>query len=168
MVQLALRFRALSHDTRFCFEQVGAWRDRIVICTGKYGPNIPLVKAFLDGGAKAVIAPTLEPFETRRSTGEGLNGDGEGVDSDDGRFVIEDEEEEPEPASPDGSDWEDNDDRIENRFENQEREEKDIASFVGVLYDALFGEGSGAETALQHALETHPKQHYRCHLPNLS
>lgn len=150
--------------------QVGAWRDRIVICTGRYGPHAALVKAFLDGGAKAIIAPTLEPFESRRSTGDGQTGDGEGADSDDGRFVIEDEEEEEaEPVSPDGSDWEDSEvDKLENGFDSQEKEEKDIASMVAVLYDALFGEGLGAEAALQHALDSHPKQHYRCHVPHLT
>ncbi|CAM6093593.1 unnamed protein product [Calypogeia fissa] len=149
---------------------VGAWRDRIVICTGRFGPHAALVKAFLDGGAKAVIAPTLEPLETRRTSGDGPTGDGDGAESDDGRFVIEDEEEEEtEPVSPDGSDWEDSEmDKLENSFESQEKEEKDLASMLGVLYDALFGEGLGAEAALQLALDSHPKQHYRCHVSHNS
>ncbi|KAG6554512.1 hypothetical protein Mapa_003891 [Marchantia paleacea] len=148
---------------------VGGWRDRIVICTGRYGPPAALVKAFLDSGAKAVIVPAVDPLEMHRNFCDGKVGDNEGVDNDDGRFVIEDEddEEEAEPSSP-GSDWEDSDfDKMDSNFESQEREEKDLASFVGTLYDALFRDGLGAEAALQHALEAHVKQQYRCHLPHV-
>ncbi|KAL3687976.1 hypothetical protein R1sor_014285 [Riccia sorocarpa] len=42
---------------------VGGWRNRIVICTGRYGPPAALVKAFLDSGAKAVITPSADPPE---------------------------------------------------------------------------------------------------------
>ncbi|KAL3676501.1 hypothetical protein R1sor_026449 [Riccia sorocarpa] len=70
-----------------------------------------------------------------------------------------------EPSSP-GSDWEDSDlDKLDSSFESQEREEKDLASFISTLYDALFRDGLGVEAALEHALEAHVKQQYRCHLP---
>ncbi|KAL3700629.1 hypothetical protein R1sor_018651 [Riccia sorocarpa] len=65
-----------------------------------------------------------------------------------------------------GSDWEDSDlDKLDSSFESQEREEKDLASFISTLYDALFRDGLGIEAALEHALEAHVKQQYRCHLP---
>ncbi|KAA8520041.1 hypothetical protein F0562_014285 [Nyssa sinensis] len=47
--------------------QVGAWRDRIIICTGTYGPSSTLIKAFLDSAAKAVICPSAEPREMQLS-----------------------------------------------------------------------------------------------------
>lgn len=50
-------------------------------------------------------------------------------------------------------------------MERQEAEEKDLAAFVGVIYDALFRQGLGIETALQLAMEVHPKQHYKCIMP---
>ncbi|CAI5466949.1 unnamed protein product [Closterium sp. Yama58-4] len=34
-----------------------SWRDRIIVCTGQQGPPSALIDAFLDTGAKAVIAP---------------------------------------------------------------------------------------------------------------
>ncbi|CAI7822704.1 unnamed protein product [Closterium sp. NIES-53] len=34
-----------------------SWRDRIIVCTGQQGPPTALINAFLDTGAKAVIAP---------------------------------------------------------------------------------------------------------------
>lgn len=53
--------KSLNHDGNL---QVGAWRDRIIIYTGLYGPFPALIKAFLDSGAKAVICASTEPHET--------------------------------------------------------------------------------------------------------
>jgi len=47
---------------------VGAWRDRIIICTGTYGPTPALIKAFIDSGAKAVICSSAEPQEMQLTT----------------------------------------------------------------------------------------------------
>lgn len=127
------------------------------------------MKAFLDAGAKAVIASSVEP-DTQIPNGGDLTPVGRqdtDAASDAGRFVIADDEEEDEdePCSP-GSDWEDSDaDRREGRMERQQVEEKELGAFVGALYDALFRQGSSAEAALQLALETHPKHHYKCMLP---
>ncbi|XAR53777.1 Phospholipase A(1) [Bertholletia excelsa] len=46
----------------------GAWRERIIICTGTYGPTPALIKAFIDSGAKAVICPSTEPEEMHLTT----------------------------------------------------------------------------------------------------
>jgi len=148
--------------------QVGAWRDRLVFCTGRQGPPGSLVKAFLDAGAKAVIVSSNET-DTQTASGGDITPvrRREADESSEGRFVIaDDEDSEDEPNSPE-SDWEDSDfERQEGRMERQEVEEKDLAAFVGVLYDALFRQALGAESALQLALDAHPKQHYKCLLPH--
>ncbi|KAF5728594.1 phospholipase A I [Tripterygium wilfordii] len=68
---------------------VGAWRDRIIICTGTYGPAPSLVKAFLNSGAKTVICPSAEPRETELTV---LQGTGELDGLENGRFEIGEEE----------------------------------------------------------------------------
>ncbi|PQQ16021.1 phospholipase A I isoform X2 [Prunus yedoensis var. nudiflora] len=89
---------------------VGAWRDRIIICTGTYGPTPTLVKSFLDCGAKAVICSSGQPPESQLTT---LHGSAEFSAFENGKFEIGEEEaeddvedEEAEPSSP-VSDWED-------------------------------------------------------------
>ncbi|XP_058093456.1 phospholipase A I isoform X2 [Magnolia sinica] len=152
-----------SDDVRW---MVGAWRDRIIICTGKCGPAPSLVKAFLDSGAKAVISSSAEPPEMHPSVFHGL-ADFNGMEN--GRFVIGDEDaedEEPEPASP-VSDWEDSDpEKAEHPSSCRDDDEEDLSSFICLLYDALFREGARMDVALQHALSSHPKLRYTCHLPN--
>ncbi|KAG0472481.1 hypothetical protein HPP92_017027 [Vanilla planifolia] len=94
-----------SEDVRW---MVGAWRDRIVICTGKCSPAPSLIKAFLDSGAKAVIASSIEPPDAESVARHGA---GEYGDFQNGKFVIGDEDAEDtdiEPPSP-TSDWEDSD-----------------------------------------------------------
>ncbi|KAL5972699.1 Phospholipase A I [Asimina triloba] len=148
-----------SDDVRLMNVQVGAWRDRIIICTGKCGPAPNLIKAFLDLGAKAVIASSAEPPEMQPRMFHGL-ADFNGTEN--GRFEIgdeeaEDEEQEPEPASP-MSDWEDSDvEKTEHMSTYWDDEEEDLSLFVCVLYDALFREGARVDVALQHALSSHPK-----------
>ncbi|XP_077219901.1 phospholipase A I-like protein isoform X2 [Tasmannia lanceolata] len=155
-----------SDDVRW---MVGAWRDRIIICTGKCGPTPSLVKAFLDSGAKAVISSSIEHPETQSMVFHGT-GNFNGVD--DGRFVIgdeeaEEEEPEPEPASP-MSDWEDSDpEKCDHLTSWRDDDEEDLSRFVCLLYDALFREGAKVDSALQHALGSHPKLRYTCHLPSI-
>lgn len=147
---------------------VGAWRDRIIICTGKYGLSPNLVKAFLDSGAKAVVSSSIEPPDTQSIA---LLANGEYNASENGKFVIGDDEvedEEPEPVSP-VSDWEDSDleksgDHLMNWLED---DEEDLSQFVCVLYESLFQDGARVDVALQQALRFHPKLRYTCHLPNL-
>lgn len=140
---------------------------------GKQGPPATVVKAFLEAGAKAVIVSAAEQAANGAA---GLTPEGrrhtEDLAHDAGRFVIgeedEDEDADSEPESSPESDWEDSDfERTEKHMERQEVEERDLAAFVGVIYDALFRQGLGVDTALQLALEAHPKQHYKCILPTV-
>ncbi|GLT52606.1 hypothetical protein SLA2020_259380 [Shorea laevis] len=146
---------------------VGAWRDRIIICTGTYGPTPNLIKAFLDSGAKAVICPSTEPQETSLTSCPG-SGDFNVLEN--GRFEIGEEEaedEEVELTSP-ASDWEDsetekNGDRSTSFWDNEE----ELSRFVCQLYDSLFREGASVDVAMQNALASHRKLRYSCHLPNI-
>ncbi|XVF26007.1 hypothetical protein REPUB_Repub13aG0263100 [Reevesia pubescens] len=144
---------------------VGAWRDRIIICTGTYGPTANLIKAFLDSGAKAVICPTAEPQDVS------VNVSGEYNVQEIGRFEIgeEDAEEEEAELSP-LSDWEDSDlekngDHHSTGFRDEEEEE--LSRFVCQLYDSVFREGTRVDVALKNALAFYRKLRYSCHLPNV-
>ncbi|XP_030968932.1 phospholipase A I [Quercus lobata] len=146
---------------------VGAWRDRIIICTGTCGPNSGLIKALLDSGAKAVICSSTEPPETQITT---FHGSGELNIFENGKFEIGDEEaedEEAEPASP-VSDWEDSD--LEKSGDHAtsfwEEDEEELSQFVCELYDSLFRDGASVDVALQHALGAHRRLRYSCHLPS--
>ncbi|XP_060973260.1 phospholipase A I isoform X1 [Cannabis sativa] len=147
---------------------VGAWRDRIIICTGMYGLTASLIKAFLDSGAKAVICSSVEPPETQPLT---WNESGEFSNYENGKFEIgeeEGEDEETEPVSP-ISDWEDSDpekngDRCTGIWDTDEEE---MSQFVCQLYDSLFREGANVDVALHHALASHRKLRYSCHLPTI-
>ncbi|MQM16527.1 hypothetical protein Taro_049485, partial [Colocasia esculenta] len=154
-----------SEDIRW---MVGAWRDRIVVCTGMYGPTPTLVKAFLDSGAKAVVCSSVEPPNAHPSS---CNGTGEYDGVENGRFVIGDEdaedEEAGEPASP-VSDWEDSDpEKADQSVKWKDSDEEELSKFVSLLYDMLYREGARIDVALQHALRSHPKLRYSCHLPNI-
>ncbi|KAH7298485.1 hypothetical protein KP509_25G046000 [Ceratopteris richardii] len=152
----------IAEDVRW---MAGAWRDRILICTGKYGPPANLVKAFLDVGAKAVIASSLELpggqlFDTDMAATASLR------DRPSGPFVIgeEDDEEEREVTTPD-SDWEEGDfERCEQRVKRQEKEEGELASFMTSLYTAVYRDGISVDHALLQALERHPRLHFQCHM----
>ncbi|PKA45653.1 LRR repeats and ubiquitin-like domain-containing protein [Apostasia shenzhenica] len=138
---------------------VGAWRDRIVICTGKCGPAPSLVKAFLDSGAKAVIASSADPPDAESVA---LHGAGEYGDFENGKFVIGDEEaddNEEQPPSP-SSDWEDSDAEIARSVDMNEVDEEELSGFVRDLYDVLFRDGATVNAALSHALHSNPKLRY--------
>ncbi|KAF7149753.1 hypothetical protein RHSIM_Rhsim02G0110400 [Rhododendron simsii] len=147
---------------------VGAWRDRIIICTGTYGPTPALIKAFIDSGAKAVICSSAEPQEMQLTTFQG-SGDYNALEN--GKFEIGEEEvedEEAEPASP-RSDWEDSEpersgDRSAGLWDDDEEE---LSQFVCQLYDSLFRDGERVDVALQHALASHRKLRFSCHLPTM-
>ncbi|GAB4830903.1 Phospholipase A I [Ancistrocladus abbreviatus] len=149
---------------------VGAWRDRIVICTGRYGPNQPLIKAFLDSGVKAIICPSIEPPEMQLTTFHGSRN----FDLlENGKFEIGEEEAEdeeaPQPPSP-VSDWEDID--LEKSGEQSsksfwDQEEEELSGFVCQLYDSLFREGASVRLSLQNALASHRKLRYSCHLSRM-
>ncbi|XP_052183412.1 phospholipase A I isoform X2 [Diospyros lotus] len=149
---------------------IGAWRDRIIICTGTYGPIPALIKAFLDSGAKAVICPSAEPQEMQTTT---FHGSGDFTALENGKFEIgeeEVEEEEAEPGSP-RSDWEDSEPEKtgERSMPYWGDDEEELSQFVCQLYDSLFREGAPVDVALQHALASHRKLlRYSCHLPNVS
>ncbi|RAL44858.1 hypothetical protein DM860_003617 [Cuscuta australis] len=149
---------------------VGAWRDRIIIFTGIYGPTQSLIKAFLDSGAKAVICPSAEPDETQSST---FHGSGEFNAVENGRFEIGDEEmedeeeEDSEPSSP-GSDWEDSDPERNGRANNNsiwDDDEGKLCHFMCELYNSLFQGGSRIDDALKLSLASHRTLRYSCHLP---
>ncbi|KFK40639.1 hypothetical protein AALP_AA2G022800 [Arabis alpina] len=158
---------------------VGAWRERIILFSGTFGPTQAVIKAFLDSGAKAVIGPSTEPQETPLITSQGSS---EYNIGENGKFEIgeeEDEEEEDEgaerehsePPTP-TSDWEDSDHEKTNRDENKcsglwEDEEEEVSEFVCQLYDLLFRENLRVDVALQKALASHRKLRYTCHLPNV-
>ncbi|KAG5246764.1 phospholipase [Salix suchowensis] len=148
---------------------VGAWRDRIIICTGTYGPTPTLIKAFLDSGAKAVICPSAEPLEMPVTLVK--YGSGEFNVLENGRFEIgeeEAEEEEAEPTSP-VSDWEDSD--AEKHGDCSvgfwDDDEEGLSQFICKLYDSLFQEGARVDAALQNALASHRRLRYLCHLPSI-
>ncbi|XP_050233000.1 phospholipase A I isoform X2 [Mercurialis annua] len=146
---------------------VGAWRDRIIICTGMFGPIPTLIKAFLDSGAKAVISPSAEPPEIPVTS----HGSEDFHVPENGKFEIGDEEaedEETEPASP-RSDWEDSD--LEKNGDLcvgfWDDEEEELSQFVCRLYDSLFQEGAKVDVALQNALASHRRLRYSCHLSSI-
>ncbi|KAJ6893002.1 phospholipase A I isoform X2 [Populus alba x Populus x berolinensis] len=130
---------------------VGAWRDRIIICTGAHGPMPTLIKAFLDSGAKAVICPSVEPLEIPVTL---VHGSGEYNVLENGRFEIG--EEEAEPTSP-VSDWEDSDPEKngDHSIGFWDDDEEELSQFVCKLYDLLFRVGARVDVALQNALAVH-------------
>ncbi|CAI9756592.1 unnamed protein product [Fraxinus pennsylvanica] len=146
---------------------IGAWKDRIIISTGIYGPIRALIKAFLDSGAKAVICPSSEPEETQLTS---IYGSGEFGTFENGKFEIGEEEaedEETDPASP-TSDWEDSEPEKngERSMPFWDDDEKELSQFVCALYDSLF-QGSGrVDVAFQNALASHRRLRYSCHLPS--
>ncbi|XP_038690686.1 phospholipase A I isoform X2 [Tripterygium wilfordii] len=150
---------------------VGAWRDRIIICTGTDGPAPSLVKAFLDSGAKAVICPSAEPRETELTV---LQGAGEFNGLENGRFEIGEEEAENEENVEEErgnpvSDWEDSDrdEKGELSMGFWEDDEEELSQFICQLYDSLFREAMTVDLALQNALASHRKLRYSCHLPSM-
>lgn len=147
---------------------IGAWRERIIICTGTYGPTPPVVKAFLDSGAKAVVCPSAEPREMSLTS---FHGSGEFNVVENGRFEIGEEEaedEDVEPSSP-VSDWEDSEPEKsgEHLMGVWDDEEEELSQFICHLYDFLFREGARVDAALQKALASHRKLRYICHLPGI-
>uniref|UniRef100_A0A0D9WZK0 Patatin n=1 Tax=Leersia perrieri TaxID=77586 RepID=A0A0D9WZK0_9ORYZ len=145
---------------------VGAWRERIIVCSGKYGLAHGLVKAFMDSGAKAVISSSIEPPDSQAIVSHGMDTNGS---LENGKFVIADDEaseSDPEPASP-TSDWEDSDAEKNGERSKDFDDEEYMAQFICFLYDKLFREGVTVDTALQQALRSHPKLKYICHLPHV-
>ncbi|KAK4753266.1 hypothetical protein SAY87_022064 [Trapa incisa] len=151
---------------------VGAWRDRIIICTGMYGPTPTLIKAFLDSGAKAVVCPSAEPPpESQNATFNSWDLDYlENGKFEIGEEEVEEDEEEAEPASS-VSDWEDSDTGggKENHQTHKgfwDDDEAELSQFVCQLYDLMFREGATIEVALRRALASHRNLRYICHLPS--
>ncbi|XP_038894620.1 phospholipase A I isoform X2 [Benincasa hispida] len=146
---------------------VGAWRDRIIFCTGTYGPTPALIRAFLDSGAKAVICSSNEPPETQSATFQA--GDYDTMEN--GKFEIGEEEGEDDGAelSSPVSDWEDSEaEKIGNySLDAWDDDEGELSQFVCHLYDSLFRERASVNAALLHALASHRKLRYTCHLPGV-
>ncbi|KAL6200997.1 hypothetical protein ACLB2K_024712 [Fragaria x ananassa] len=146
---------------------VGAWRDRIIICTGTNGPTPTLIKAFLDSGAKAVISSSIQPQETQLTFGSTDFSVLEKFEIGEEEEAEEDkvEDEATEPESP-VSDWEDSEnENLSLGFGDDDEEE--VSQFVCHLYDSLFREGASVDVALRHALASHRKLRYTCHLPSI-
>ncbi|CAI0468244.1 unnamed protein product [Linum tenue] len=149
----------------------GAWRDRIIICTGTYGPSQTLNKAFLDSGAKAVVCPSADPMDIPVTAVSGSAGDLNSLEN--GKFEIgEDEEaesEEVEPPSPAASDWDSDADRgcSANSMGFWDDDEDRLSQFLSQLYDLLFREGMSVDVALRTALASHRRLRYSCHLPGI-
>lgn len=86
-----------------------------------------------------------------------------------GKFEIgedEGEDDDAEPSSP-ISDWEDSDaEKIGNfSLDIWDDDEGELSLFVCDLYDSLYREGANVNAALHHALASHRKLRYACHLP---
>ncbi|CAL1397776.1 unnamed protein product [Linum trigynum] len=149
----------------------GAWRDRIIICTGTYGPSQTLTKAFLDSGAKAVVCPSADPMDIPVTAVSGSAGDLNSLEN--GKFEIgEDEEaesEEVEPPSPAASDWDSDAERVcnANSMGFWDDDEDRLSQFLSQLYDLLFREGMSVDVALRTALASHRRLRYSCHLPGI-
>ncbi|KAK1557151.1 hypothetical protein Q3G72_019057 [Acer saccharum] len=145
---------------------IGAWRERIIIFTGMYGPTPALLKALLDSGAKAVICPSAEPQEMPLTT---FHGSGEFRFQENGKFEIgedEAEDEDIDSTSP-MSDWEDSepDKSVDHMMGLWDDDEEELSQFICLFYDLLFRDGTGVDTALQNALASHRKLRYVCHRP---
>lgn len=126
-----------------------------------------MIKAFLDSGAKAVISSSIQPQETQLTFGSTDFSVLEKFEIGEEEEAEEDkvEDEATEPESP-VSDWEDSEN--ENRsigFGDDDEEE--VSQFVCHLYDSLFREGASVDVALRHALASHRKLRYTCHLPSI-
>lgn len=153
-------------DVRWMF---GAWRDRIIICTGMRGPPQTLINALLDSGAKAVISSAEQPEMQIK----GFNGSGEMNYLETEKFEIGEDEgdEEYEATEPTSSvsDWEDGEAErgVEHSAGFWDDEEEELSQFMCRLYDALFREGAKVDAALQLALASNRKLRYSCHLPGL-
>ncbi|KAJ9566707.1 hypothetical protein OSB04_002673 [Centaurea solstitialis] len=149
---------------------VGGWRDRIIIYTGLYGPSPPLIKAFLDSGAKAVICPSADPHETQSTSSHGPCGLNEPKKAKFEIGVDEVEDEDVGAMSP-TSDWEE----IETTpgadggmLIWDDDDEEDLAKFICQLYDSIHLGGARVDVALQHALAAHRKMRlYACGTPHL-
>ena len=135
-----------------------------------YGPTPAVIKALLDSGAKAVICPSTEPPEYQLTT---FDGSGEFHVVENGKFEIgvdeaEEDQNEPAPASP-VSDWEDSDaEKIgDHSFCFLDDDEEELSHFVCQFYDSMFREGASINVALQHALASHRRLGYACHLPTI-
>ncbi|XP_038997070.1 phospholipase A I-like isoform X2 [Hibiscus syriacus] len=148
---------------------VGAWRERIIICTGTYGPTANLIKAFLDSGVKAIICPAAEPQDVSPATSTG-SGKHNSLENGGLKVSLEDvQDEEAEHLSP-VSDWEDND--LEKNGNHQsggfQDEEEELSRFACQLYDSVFCEGATVDVALKNALASHRNLRYACHLPHVN
>ncbi|KAG6573199.1 Phospholipase A I, partial [Cucurbita argyrosperma subsp. sororia] len=146
---------------------VGAWRDRIIFCTGTYGPTPALIRAFLDSEAKAVICSSTEPPDTQPTTFQ--SGDYDTMEN--GKFEIgedDGEDDDPELSSP-TSDWEDSDAEKVGTYslDTWDDNGEELSQFVCQLYDSLFRERASVNAALRHALASHRKLRYKCHLPDV-
>ena len=62
-----------------------------------------------------------------------------------------------EAPGEEGPEREDGEDGVEEDGEK-------VVEFLGAVYEGLFSGGKDAVTALQHALQAHPQQHYKCHV----
>lgn len=87
-----------------------------------------------------------------------------------GKFEIgEDEADDETAADSPLSDWEDSDAEKngECTLSFWDDDEEELSQFVCQLYDSLFREGASTDLALQHALASHRRLGYVCHLPSI-
>ena len=87
-----------------------------------------------------------------------------------GKFEIGEDEADDEatPASP-VSDWEDGDaeENVDRTLCFWDDDEEELSQFICQLYDSLFREGASIIVALKHALASHRRLGYVCHLPSV-
>ncbi|CAI6003024.1 unnamed protein product [Closterium sp. NIES-65] len=164
-----------------------SWRDRIIVCTGKQGPPTALTEAFLDTGAKAVIAPPPAGsssfpghFALNAAAAAGASGMSPCVDSayqgvvgldlaaaaaggDVGRLGKR------EAWLDDVEAWIGREDRVfglavEKEQASAKVEEERLGLFLRDLYSGLFDDGFSAPVALEETLKAHPGMKFSCHV----
>nr|GEX43802.1 phospholipase A I-like [Tanacetum cinerariifolium] len=143
---------------------LGAWKDRIIIYSGLYGPIPALIKAFLDSGAKAVICPSTQPeHESKLKSFHGSCdfSELENVKFEIGLKEVEEEEEDcgTTTTSP-NRDWENMTQRgtpgkDQGTLIWDDDDEKDLSKFICEVYDLIHLKGGRVDVALQQAVASH-------------
>ncbi|PWA63242.1 armadillo-type fold protein [Artemisia annua] len=154
---------------------LGAWKDRIIIYSGLYGPFPALIKAFLDSGAKAVICPSTQPeHETKLTSFHGSCDFSvlENFKFEIGLEEVEEEEDCGTTITSPNSDWENMTQRgtpvkDQGTLIWDDDDEEDLSKFICLIYDSVHIKGGRVDVALQQAVASNRTMRYLCHLPRL-
>ncbi|GJX03474.1 phospholipase A I-like protein [Tanacetum coccineum] len=152
---------------------LGAWKDRIIIYSGLYGPFPALIKAFLDSGAKAVICPSTQPEHETKLTS--FHGSCDFSELENVKFEIgleEVEEEEDCGTTTTSPNWENMTQRgtpgkDQGTLIWDDDDEKDLSKFICEIYDLIHLKGGRVDVALQQAVASHRTMRYLCHPPRM-